>query len=267
MRNRSVLARLCSFVIVGLACFALLSCSSRSQVQEEAAQEKQDKTAAAELIAQADKLYAERADLQRTREGIVLLTRALAMDSASYDAAWRLARLNYFLGAHTDNDAERGKAYAKGVEAARRAVKLQDGKPEGHFWLGANLGGQAEQSALSGMTSIDEIREEMEKVIQLDEGFQGGSAYMALGQVDLEAPKFLGGDTKRAVEVLEKNLRFGANNALYRLRLAQAYLGVNRKEDARRELDTILSMTPSPDYLPEYNDAARQARKLLDETK
>jgi tetratricopeptide (TPR) repeat protein len=254
-------------MIVGLAGFALLSCSSRSEIKEDAAQEKQDKTAAAESIAQADKLYAERADLQRTREGIVLLTRALAMDSGSYDAAWRLARFNYFLGAHTDNDAERGRSYDKGVEAARVAVKLQDGKPEGHFWLGANLGGQAEQSALSGMTSIDEIREEMEKVIRLDEGFQSGSAYMALGQVDLEAPKFLGGDTKRAVEVLEKNLRFGTSNALYRLRLAQAYLAVNRKEDARRELDVILNMTPSPDYLPEYNDAAREARKLLDQAK
>jgi tetratricopeptide (TPR) repeat protein len=267
MSKKSVLARLCSFLIAGLAGFALLSCSSHSVVQEEAAQQKQDKAAAIELIAQADKLYAERAELARAREGIVLLTRALAADSASYDAAWRLARLNYFLGAHTTDASERDKAYDKGVEAARRAVKLQDGKPEGHFWLGANLGGQAQHSAFSGMTSIDEIRDEMAKVIQLDEGFQGGSAYMALGQVDLEAPRMLGGDSKRAIEVLEKNLRFGETNALYRLRLAQAYLAVNRKEDARRELGAILNLTPNPDYLPEYNDAVNEARKLLDKTK
>jgi tetratricopeptide (TPR) repeat protein len=266
MRNRSGFKRFCSVLAVGLAGFALLSCSTPSQI-EEAAQEKQDKQVAAELITQADKLYQERADLQRTREGIVLLARSLAADSGNYDAAWRLARLNYFLGAHTSNKTERELAYAKGVESARRAVKLQDGKPEGHFWLGANLGGQAQTSALSGMTSIDEIRAEMEKVIQLDEGFQGGSAYMALGQVDLEAPGFLGGDTKRAVEVLEKNLRFGSNNVLYRLRLAQAYLAVNRKEDARKELNTILNMTPNPDYLPEYNDAVNEAHKLLDQLK
>jgi len=263
MRNRSKFAQFCSLLVAVLVGCALFSCSSRNEVQE-AAQEKQDKAAAPELIAQADKLYGERANLQRTREGIVLLTRALAADSGSYDAAWRLARLNYFLGAHTSDKTERNKAYDKGVEAARRAVKLEERKPEGHFWLGANLGGQAQQSALSGMTSIDEIRSEMQKVIELDEGFQGGSAYMALGQVDLEAPKFLGGDSKRAVEVLEKNLRFGETNVLYRLRLAQAYLAVNRKEDARKELNTILNLTPSPDYLPEYNDAVSEARKLLD---
>jgi tetratricopeptide (TPR) repeat protein len=227
----------------------------------------QDKARAAELIAQADKLYPERADLQRTREGITMLARALNADSSSYDAAWRLARLNYFLGSHTRDERERERAYDKGVEAGRRAVKLQDGKPEGHFWLGANLGGQAQQGALSGLGAIDEVRAEMEKVIRLDEGFQSGSAYMALGQVDLEAPRMFGGDARRAVEVLEKNLHFGKDNVLYHLRLAQAYLAVNRKEDARRELDVILSMTPNPDYIPEYNDAVAEARKLLDQAK
>lgn len=246
-------------MVMALACFVLISCSSRPEVQETT----QDKAAAAELITQADKLYRERADLARTREGILLLGRALAADSGSYDAAWRLARLNYFLGSHTEDERESERAFDKGIEAARRAVKLREDKPEGHFWLGANLGGQAQQSALSGLAAIDEIRAEMAKVIRLDEGFQGGSAYMALGQVDLEAPRLFGGDSKRAVEVLEKNLRYGENNVLYRLRLAQAYLAVNRKEDARRELDHILAMKPDPDYLPEYNDAVAQARKLL----
>lgn len=266
MRKSGRRKRFCAILMMCVAGFALVACSSRSEL-DDAAQEKQDKTKAVELIAQADKLYSERANLQRTREGIVLLVRALAADSSSYDAAWRLARLNYFLGAHTSDETERDRAYSQGVEAARRAVKLQDGKPEGHFWLGANLGGQARHSALTGMTSVDKIREEMQKVVQLDEGFQGGSAYMALGQIDLEAPRFLGGDSKRAVEVLEKNLRFGSTNALYRLRLAQAYAAVNRKEDARRELNTLLNMTPNPDYLPEYNDAVNEARKLLDELK
>jgi tetratricopeptide (TPR) repeat protein len=263
MRKRSGFESFCLALATGLACFALSSCSSRPEVQEAV----QDKAAAAEMVAQADKLYPERADLQRTREGIVLLGRALAADSGSYDAAWRLARFNYFLGAHTKDETERERAYEKGVAAARRAVKLQDGKPEGHFWLGANLGGQAQGSALSGLAAIDEIRSEMEKVIRLDESFQSGSAYMALGQVDLEAPRMVGGDAKRALEVLEKNLRFGQNNALYRLRLAQAYMADNRQEDARRELNAILSMTPNPDFIPEHNDAVAEARKLLEQTK
>lgn len=254
--------RIFATLAAGLGCFALLACAaSRTEIP----QTEQDKQAAAGLIAEADKLYAGRAELARTREGAILLRRALAADAGSYDAAWKLARLDYFLGAHTTDRSERDRAYGEGVEAARRAVKLQDGKPEGHFWLGANLGGQAKESVLSGMAAVDEIRREMERVIQLDEGFQGGSAYMALGQVDLEAPRLMGGDSKRAVETLEKGLRYGANNPPYRLRLAQAYLAVNRREDARKELEFIINATPNPDYLPEHEDAVREAKKLMAE--
>ena len=246
----------------GLSCSALFqSCSSSQPVQESLAQ---DKAAAAELVAQSDKLYEQRAELQRAREAVVLLRRAASSDTGSYDAAWRLARLDYYLGAHTDDENERDRAYDEGVEAGRRAVKLEEGKPEGHFWLGANLGGRARTSMLNGLRAVDEIRREMGRVIELDEGFESGSAYMALGQVDIEAPRMAGGDPKRAVETLEKNLRFGEKNALYRLRLAQAYVAVNRDGDARRELEGILKMTPNPAYVPEYNDAVKEARKLLD---
>ena len=253
---------LTAVVCAACLCGVFSACSSRAPVEENLAQ---DKAAAAEMVAQADKLYEQRAELQRAREGVVLLRRAASSDTGSYDAAWRLARLDYFLGTHTDDKSERDRAYDEGVEAGRRAVKLEEGKPEGHFWLGANLGGRAQTSMLNGVAAVDEIRREMARVIELDEGFESGSAYMALGQVDIEAPRIAGGDPKRAVETLEKNLRFGEKNALYRLRLAQAYLAVERREDARRELEGILKMTPNPAYVPEYNDAVREARKLLDE--
>jgi Tfp pilus assembly protein PilF len=263
MKNRYDITKLFHIALIVSALFLASSCSKQTDVQEVA----QDKAAATQMVAQADNLYAQRANLARAREGVILLRRSLASDTGSYDAAWRLARFNYFLGSHTTDKTERDRAFNEGVEAGRRAIKLQDGKPEGHFWLGANLGGKAQSSALSGMAAVDEIRSEMEKVIKLDEGFQSGSAYMALGQVYLEAPGMLGGDSKKAVEVLEKGLRFGENNELYHVRLAQAYLAVERKEDARRELNKVLNMTPDPDYLPEANDAAAEAHKMLDEMK
>ncbi|MDQ3819115.1 MAG: TRAP transporter TatT component family protein, partial [Acidobacteriota bacterium] len=247
MRNRIELrAFYCPIFLTLLLCF-VASCSSKPDVQQEVAQ---DKAQSADLVAQADKLYSERADLAKARQGIALLRRATTLDTSSYEAAWRLARLDYFLGDHTKDKTERDRAFSEGVEMGRRAVKLQDQKPEGHFWLAANLGGQAENSTLSGLTTVDEIRTEMERVIQLDEGYEAGSAYMALGQLYLEAPKMLGGDSKRAVEVLEKGARFGQENELYHLQLAKAYKEVKRTDDARRELNTVLNMKPDPNYLP-----------------
>lgn len=217
----------------------------------------------ATLIAQADQFYNGREDMAKIREAIKTLQQARAADFESYDATWRLARCDYYLGANTEDNKERDKAFTDGIEAGREAVKLQGNKPEGHFWLGANLGGQAENSALSGLSDVGEIRREMETVIRLDESFQSGSAYMVLGQVDLETPKFLGGDPQRAVEQLEKGLKFGEKNSLLRLHLAEAYLAVKRPADARKQLNTILTMQPDPEYAPEHREAVAEAKKML----
>jgi tetratricopeptide (TPR) repeat protein len=216
----------------------------------------------AELIAQADKLYAEREDQARLRAGIALLKRARSLEPGNYEASWRSAKFNYYLGAHTPDTAERDKAFQDGAEAGKAAVALQPEKPDGHFWLGANYGGTAQHSTLAGLTSMDDITTEMETVLKLEEGYQGGSAYMALGQLYLEAPRMLGGNAQKAVATLEKGLRFGENNSLYRLHLAEAYLAVKRNDDARKQLDAIDALKPDPAYLPEYKETVAAAAKL-----
>lgn len=258
-----------SLAIITLA-FVAASCSSSqpaspssgSSAQSQAANANTNSTG--DFVAQADKFYAQREDLTHVREGLVVLRQARAADYNNYDAAWRLAKFNYYLGAHTPNTEESDKAFRDGVEAGRAAVKLQDEKPDGHFWLGANLGGQAQKSSLSGLASTEEIRREMETVIKLDEGYMAGSAYMALGQVELELPRLMGGDPQKAVEYFEKGLKFGENNLLLHLNLAKAYLAVKRTADARKQLNLIVNAKPDPDFLPEYNEAATEARKLLE---
>jgi tetratricopeptide (TPR) repeat protein len=217
----------------------------------------------AELIARADQLYAERADLAKVREGASVLRQARALEPSNYEAAWRLARMNYYLGEHTTDSTERDKAFSAGEAAGKDAIKVSTNKPEGHFWLGANLGGQAEHSALTGLAAAPDIRREMETVIKLDEGYMSGSAYMALARIDLETPTVMGGDPKKAVELLEKGLKFGENNPLLRYYLAQAYLKTNRKEEARKQLETIINMQPDPNYVPEHTDAVNKARELM----
>ncbi|PYS66421.1 MAG: hypothetical protein DMF76_00435, partial [Acidobacteria bacterium] len=75
----------------------------------------------------------------KVRQAIVALRQAQADDPTNYDIAWRLAEFNYFLGSHASSDSgEQDKDFREGIEAGKLAVKLQDAKPEGHFWLGAN---------------------------------------------------------------------------------------------------------------------------------
>lgn len=215
-----------------------------------------------ERIAEADALYQERKDLSNVRRGIIALRQARTRDTANYEAAWKLAKFDYYLGSHAKEDAEREAAFRDGIEAGKTAVQLQDNKADGHFWLGADYGGSAKMSVLASLSSFRDIRAEMERVLELDEGYESGSAYLALGELYMKAPKVLGGDSKQAVEYLEKGLRFGSNNALLRLRLAEGYHALGRDQDARKQIDFILKMTPDADYVPEYEDAVAGAKEL-----
>lgn len=250
-----------SWAIVVLAALLASGCRKAPVVNQEA-QDASDTQSALTKVQQADALYDEREDILKVREALALLRMAEVADSDSYDVAWRLSKFNYYLAAHTTDEDERYKGYRDGVEAGERAVAFQPNKPEGHFWRGANLGGNARDSALAGLTDIDDIREEMEAVIGIDEGFQGGSAYLALGQLYLEAPRLLGGDVTKAVELLEKGKRFGPTNAMLRLRLAEAYHAQKRDADARKSLTEMFSMTPAKGFEPEYKEAIDEGHKL-----
>lgn len=247
-----------SFLAVASFLLVFACCRSQSNVEETAS----DQQSASTYIAQADQLYAQREDLLRLRQGVVMLRQARTADPGSYEAAWRLAKFNYYLATHAEGD-ERDKAFREGIEGGKAAVALQANKPEGHFWLGANYGGSLEEGTIFGLATVSDLRSEMETVLKLDEGFQNGSAYMVLGLVDLKSPKLLGGDSKKAVEEMEKGLRFGETNALLRLHLAEAYQEVGRSEDARKQLNAIINMTADPNYLPEYKEAVTAARQLL----
>ena len=222
-------------------------------------------TSAAQDIATADQLYATRDDTLQLRRAIVALRQALIKEPGNYEAAWKLSKFNYYLATHTADSKERDDAFRAGINAGKLAVQLNNDKPDGHFWLGANYGGAADQSSIQGLATVDDIKNEMQTVLRLDESYQNGSAYMVLGLVYLNAPKFIGGDPKKAVEEMEKGLPFGEPNAFLHLHLAEAYTKVGRAADARKEIQKILVMDPDPNYLPEYKEASNGAKKLLDQ--
>jgi tetratricopeptide (TPR) repeat protein len=241
---------------------ALTSCATRGEGPPPASDPGVN---VSELTARAEELYAGREEVEKVSRAVELLRRARAGDYRNFEVVWKLAKFNYYLGEHAAERERREAAFTEGIKAGELAVGLAPERPEGHFWMAANRGGLAKlKGALNALTSVPELRRGMEKVIELDEGFQGGSAYMALAQIDLELPEMLGGDRGRALSTLEKGLPHGRENSFYRLALARAYYETGRKADARAEIDYILKMKPDSDYLPEYRDSVAQARRLLE---
>ena len=74
---------------------------------------------------------------------------------------------------------------------------------------------------------------------EIDERFQSASAYMVLGQVYCQSPRMLGGDLQ-GYRYLEKGAKLAPDNALMRIRLAEAYAAANRNGEAKKAIDELL---------------------------
>lgn len=258
----SLRRKLRPLVAAAIAALAL-SCSRRP---EEPVNPPPRPPGAPELVRRADELYARREDAGRAREAVGLLRRARTLDEGDYGAHWKLARSLHYLGETLPEAGERDASYSEGIAAGQSAVRVNAAGVEGHYWLGANLAGRTElQGVIGDLAAAGDVRREMEAVVAADEGYERGGAYLHLARVEMELPRVLGGDRKRAVELLEKGLKFGADNAALRLQLAKAFLAARRREDAHRELQTILTMEPHPEYVPEHRRAAAEAGRLLKE--
>src|SRR5207253_689388 len=86
-----------------------------------------------------------------------------ARAASDFEAAWKLARATYWLGTHGPKD-DRRVALDRGMKAAESAIRLAPNRPEGHFWLAANMGELAEIGGMSsGLKYRGRIRDELQR--------------------------------------------------------------------------------------------------------
>lgn len=217
-----------------------------------------------ELIAETDKLFDQRQDVAKLREAIANLMKARRQNAKSFDVEWRLAKYNYYLGRHTPDVNERNKAFEDGKDFGKFAMKTEPNKPDGHFWFAANLGEQANRNPIIvGSGSIGDIRTAMNKVIELQPNYEMASAYDVLGQLEI-GTKLLGGSVEKAAEYFEKGIELEKLNGEMRVHLAEAYLTLDRRADAKKQLEYVINMKPNPAFLPEYAQQVDRAKKLLE---
>lgn len=212
----------------------------------------------------ADALYAERDRPGRAREAARLWEAALAREAGNFEAAWKLARALYWLGTQEgDRDARRRDLEA-GVAAGRTAVELRDARPEGHFWMAANMGALAQSFGLrQGLRYRGAIRDALERVLAIDPAFQQGSADRALGRWYFKVPGLFGGSNDKAVTHLERSLTYDRDSTASLFFLAEVHLDEGREDEARRRLQQVLDAPVDPEWAPEDRAFKAQARQLL----
>jgi tetratricopeptide (TPR) repeat protein len=252
--TRAPLFRLAAFAALGTAVWFCLAASTAG--------------AAADLplsdgVRAADDFFLGRRNLENVNKAIQLLRERLVEHPRDYEAWWRESKFICYLARHSEGSEQRNYL-EEAVDAGKKAVALEPNRPEGHFWLGVNLGLEAEQrSFVKGLTMVDSIRKEMETVIRLDPNYEEAGGERTLARLDYRAPFFKGGDKLRSIKLLEDVVKRYPHNSLARLYLSDSYLALGRRQEARQQLEIILNLCPDPEYGPEQEENQAEARQSL----
>jgi hypothetical protein len=211
-------------------------------------------------------LYAGRANLESARRAADIWTAALAGEPKNFEAAWKLARADYWLGGHAP-ERERRAFLENGIEAGRKASAAQPNRAEGYFWTAANMGTLAESFGLrQGLKYRKPVKEALETALRIDPAFAQGSPDRALGRWYFKVPGLFGGSDKQAEAHLRASLKFNPNSTASHYFLAELLIDAGRKAEARAELQKVLDAPLDPEWTPEDQEFKAKARDLLKRT-
>ena len=254
-------SRLYILITIVITMYLLTSCGRSAQSSSEAPPP--PSRPVSETLDKAQQLFKERDDVDKLRQARTLVAGVRQPDHRNFDVEWQFAKYSLFLGEKATDEDEKTKLFEEGRDAGKIASRISPDKPDGYFWYGANLAELAKQSPVTvGYSSVDNIREAMNKVIEIQPDYQGASAYDILGEIELSTRLF-GGKASKAVEYLEKAVQIEKNNSNLRLHLAQAYMDDDKLDLAKQQLQYILKMQPDPDYIPEHKQNVIEAKRLL----
>lgn len=219
---------------------------------------------AAQVADDPDALYRDRDTLASAKRATEIWASRLQVNPTDFDSAWKLAQGRYWLGTNGLPEPERKAALEGGIAAARTAIALNASKPEGHFWLAANMGALAESFGLrQGIKYRGQIKDALLATLKLDPGFLQGSADRALGRWYFKVPGLFGGSNKQSETHLRKSLTYDPTSVISHLFLADTLADLGRKDEARKEYQAALDAPFHPDWTPEDRRFKQQAKQSL----
>ncbi len=211
-----------------------------------------------------DALYRDREQLNSAQQATEIWAARLAANPMDFTSAYRLAQARYWLGTNGLPEAQRKAALEAGIAAARAAMAIDQGRPEGHFWLAANMGALAESFGLrQGIKYRGQIRDALERTLAIDPAFLQGSADRALGRWYFKVPGLFGGSNQKSEAHLRKALTYNPQSVISYIFLGDTLADMGRKDDARRAYQAAIDAPLDPDWTPEDRRFKAQARQLL----
>jgi len=207
-----------------------------------------------------DELYRQREDLASAKRAAAVWSETAGDDFAS---AWKLARAEYWIGGHAPQG-ERRAAFERGVSAGETAARLKPDRPEGHYWLAADMGALAESFGLAqGLKYRSRIKSELERVVAIDATWEQASAVTALGRWYYLVPRLFGGSRAKADEHFRRTLDQFPRSVTALFFLAESLTAQQQSAEARQLLQRVVDAPIEADWAPEDRDFKRKAAARL----
>ncbi|MDD5528414.1 MAG: hypothetical protein PHX21_00110 [bacterium] len=195
-----------------------------------------------------------------------ILQNVLNSDSNNLRANYELSKVYSLLG--DDAKTKEGKIlfYNKGVECAKKAVKIDDNSEWAHLWYMANTGklGQL-KGIVNAMNIVPEIKKEIEKMLQINPN--SVEALDARAALYYELPGFLGGNLNKSIEDLNKAILIDSNNTTLYVDIGKAYIKKKDYKKASVYLQKVIDMLNPTDEAGYVLSDKPSAVKLLDKIK
>lgn len=176
-----------------------------------------------------------------------------------------LSEVNYWFGEYATDGEDKIAFFNEGIECGKTGVEINEYSLESNFWLAVNSGSYGqEKGIMQSLALINPIKEAAEAAMELDETYFYGGPYRVLGRLYHKAPgfPFSIGNTKKAIQFLEKAVEIGPKFYLNRLFLAEAYISNRDKAKAREQLEWIKNAPLNLGHEIEDEDYKRQVETL-----
>jgi tetratricopeptide (TPR) repeat protein len=220
----------------------------------------------AALIAAGDSLY----NINDYAGSARAYEQAAALDTANFDAFWKLGRSLNLTGETAPKDWQLA-IFEKARDATERALALNEASADAHFQLARAVGKIALfKGVFKSVGLAKRVKREAERALALDSLHDG--AWHVLGRWHREVgkkpklvrgPMGLGAANKRdAIAFMEKAVRLNPSNINHRLEMGITYREYDMDELAREQFALCLTITSRS---PLDNKYQGEAKKYLAE--
>jgi|GEM_PF-6719446 len=227
--------------------------------------------------AEAMKLWPERLDLGKALKAAELFEAAAKADQKDPRLAEFAVRSFYWLGINQKEKAKKQEYHKRGYDLGMLLLKTQPKNVGVYYWSASNIARYAQTLGdLEQKAYFVKINPLMNKVIELDKNYfyGGGPRYLAIITVEMSPTlrKFAAAMNKdfkftleEAVQGCRDAIKIESNYFLNHTTLAEALVASGKKDEAKKELEWVMSNDPGklPDCKPENVFEQGRARDML----